>query len=213
MESLSSSGAMFATSPHPSLCWPGNRHTQPKLFVVDCKWEKRVGKAPGAGPSCYLCLWREVGILFCLYITGNIIYTHSFMCVLTVWWPAFVCVCMCVSMYLNVHVCLCMKMYMSVFKCVWIFTCILMHICVHLCVDVCLYICACLFMFVPMSMCICVHEYVYACVCECECMQQPTLRASHGSAWLAELWGILPSLAILPASSGGHPYFLSGTRS
>jgi len=93
----------------------------------------------------------------------------------------YICVCMCVHVYicLHVYICTCVYMCMCIYVCVCVYMCV--HMCIYVCcvymyVYACVCVCICVCIYVCMSMCICVYVYIcvwciYVCVCVHACMR------------------------------------------
>jgi len=75
----------------------------------------------------------------------------------------YVCMRVCVCMYVCVYVCVCVCLYVCV--CIYVCVSVCMYVCVYVCVCVCvcMYVCVCVFVCVCVYVCMCVC--VYVCIC------------------------------------------------
>jgi len=118
------------------------------------------------------------------------------------WWVElleinFMCVCMCVCVY----VCMCVCVYVCMCVCVYVCMCVCtvrnqsrvrvyvcMCVCVYLCMCVCVYVCVCVCVYV--CMCVCTvgnQSHVRVCVCMCVYVYVP-LEINHMSPLVAYEW-------------------------
>ena len=80
----------------------------------------------------------------------------------------FVCVCVCLCMFVYVCVCLCMFVYICVYLCMFVYICVCcvcMYICMYVCMYMRIYVCVCVC--VCMFVCICAHMCMCMCACVC----------------------------------------------
>ena len=91
---------------------------------------------------------------------------------------AFVCLCLSVSLRVNVDLYKCVYLRVRVYVCYWhiMHACVSTWMCVYVrvCVCVCVCVCGCVHMSVCVSciyvcihVCVCVYMFVYMCVCVC----------------------------------------------